>query len=639
MRHRCHSKKASTPRNATKLGQCAFHQTDYIFLIQGAAAPVHTHGYEMMSTFPTPLFLVLFSTLWACSTPPDCPTAVPEALRTCLTEVSTALRQCYSQTGQPCEESEPAVLTALQTLDDQLTESCEDGAFGTFTQSDLIGRIHNACESQASSLAWRSFGGPQGAVWPSDNPEHQTCLLSAHESAATLMSDSMTRIAECLGTPDDCDAGAVSSARTELAQQASQTIGGACENMANLIAVDRTQYLDRAAHQIDCITATAYTHTEPLSLSCGPSNAEFDAPRGEWTQIVVDGEKWGTLCGDGSDYAFQIRLAPEGEPLDNVLIGLQGGGVCVFEEDCSGKLDSNPGLFTAMDDLPYSVGIASDDPEESPFANWTKVYLPYCNQDVFAGGGVVEDLGEVQLPRYGAVNIRAAMQMVRDVLWKKLDAEEGRGFRPDELRAFFGGWSAGAYGTLYNYHWFVDDLQWSRTTAFPDAGLALHNGSPLGVLGLGLLKIPAWGAQPHLPPYCFGGECAVGPTLYEAISPRLKRVPEQQFLILTNPKDYTQQYDAYFDDEALWINTMRQSYCDTRDLNGISYYFTSVSTESIHVVSVREELWNGSVDGEVMKDWMWRGYTDPDSIVSRVEEADFVANIEGVQPYPCEVAP
>ena len=36
----------------------------------------------------------------------------------------------------------------------------------------------------------------------------------------------------------------------------------------------------------------------------GPSNAEFGVVRGEWQQIVVDGDKWGIMCGDGSDYVF-----------------------------------------------------------------------------------------------------------------------------------------------------------------------------------------------------------------------------------------------------------------------------------------------------------------------------------------------
>jgi hypothetical protein len=258
---------------------------------------------------------------------------------------------------------------------------------------------------------------------------------------------------------------------------------------------------------------------------------------------------------------------------------------------------------------------------------------------VFAGGGVTEVLGEIEVPRYGSVNMRAAIRMVRDYLWRELDAQGGDGFRPDQIVALFGGFSAGAYGANYNYHWLLDDLQWPRTIAFPDAGLALDNGELLGVSGLGQVKIPAWGTQPNLPPYCFVGECAVGPTLVAALSPRLKRVPEQQMLILSNPRDSIQQNDAFFDDEAVWVNTMRQAYCDTYELPGINYYFTSVSDQSIHVVSVRPELWNGEVDGETMRDWFVRAVEEPDTLQSRVEEADFVEAVPGVEPYPCDVPP
>ena len=82
---------------------------------------------------------------------------------------------------------------------------------------------------------------------------------------------------------------------------------------------------------------------------------------------------------------------------------------------------------------------------------------------------------------------------------------------------------------------------------------------------------------------------------------------------------------------------MRQSYCDTKDLTGINYYLTSYSVSDIHCVTVRPDLWLESVDGVVMKDWFERAITDPDSVQSRVEEADFVDVIEGVEPYPCDV--
>jgi hypothetical protein len=90
---------------------------------------------------------------------------------------------------------------------------------------------------------------------------------------------------------------------------------------------------------------------------------------------------------------------------------------------------------------------------------------------------------------------------------------------------------------------------------------------------------------------------------------------------------------------AKWLNTMRQSYCDTKDLNGINYYYTSVTDESTHVVTLRPELWAGSVEGEVMRDWFWRAVTEPDTIQNRVEEGDFVDLFPGTEPYPCTVAP
>ena len=568
----------------------------------------------------------------------SCSEAAPEALRTCLREFSAAVAACYTGSGGPCARDDAGTGAALAGLEQAVRASCSNGDFASLEVDAVVGRLRNSCSSEASSLAWRTYGGPQGAVWSSADTTARACLSAAHAAASVLFDDALGGVDACLAG-SDCAKATVDMDQQALAATAWNEIMAACPDLGSLIALDPGTYVARSLRQIDCITATGHADTGPLDLGCGPSNAGFSAPRGEYVQVVVDGEKWGTQCGDGSDYAFQIRLAPEGEPLDRILIGLQGGGVCLFEDDCRSRMKSDPGLFTAMDDEPLDLGIASTDPAVSPFANWTHVYLPYCTQDVFAGGGVFEPLGDLAMPRFGAANLRAAIQMTRDVIWKMMDEEGGAGFRPDQVVALFGGWSAGGFGTLYNYHWLLDDLQWPQTSAFPDAGLALDNGSPLGVSGLGLVKIPAWGALPNLPPYCFVGDCAVGPVLYRAISPRLKQVPRQQFLILSNPKDSTQQNDAFFMDEAFWVNTLRRSYCETKDLNGIHYYFTSVSDESLHVVSLREPLWTGVVDGESMRDWFWRAVTEPDTLVSRVEEADFVQAIPGVEPYPCDVAP
>ena len=568
----------------------------------------------------------------------SCQASALLALGACVEQYSEHLSRCYAERGVACHAQATELSTTLNELEGIVSAQCADQDIGRLSVTDLSGRLKNACASEASSLAWRYFGGPQGAVWRQADADTRACLVDAHQAANRLVSESLEIMTECI-EGEACDPPEVDRARDGIAESALAITRESCPDLTNLIAISQDHAIERAEYQVDCLTSTVYTDSGPLSLTCGPSYAQFEATRGEWRKVVVDGDTWGTLCGDGSSYAFYIKLAPEGQPLDRVMIGLQGGGVCVFEEDCVGKFERAPDLFTAMDDEPYAGGIVSDDPEVSPFVNWTKVYLPYCTQDVFAGGGETEDLGSLQLPRYGSVNLRASLRMTRDVLWKLMDEEDGSGFRPDQLVALFGGWSAGAYGTIYNYHWMVDDLQWPKTIAFPDAGLALDNGSPLGVYGLGLVKIPAWGTQKLLPPYCFTPECAIGPNLYRALSARIKQVPEQQILLLTNPRDRIQQQDAYFMDEALWINTLRRAYCETRDLPGISYYITSVADESVHVVSIRDELWLGSVAGQVMRDWILGAVTAPDEVQSWAEEGDFVTQVPGVEPYPCEVAP
>lgn len=573
--------------------------------------------------------------------PEECAVAVPEALRACIRDMNAAARPCYVESDTACAADDPAFLQALSLLADAVEESCTDGELFSLSKADLIGRLEYACRSNADSIAWRTFGGPQGAVWEdllsggcaAASPD-QNCLLAAHETVSGYVDDTLTAMNACLAG-ESCDAVSVKAQQEADAAAAAAAISGQCTNLGKLIAVPPAIYVDRASDQMDCILATVHEEVAPFEPQCGPSNVDHEVTRGVWRQLVLDGAKWGTLCGDGGPYAMWIRLAPEGYPLDRVIIGLQGGGVCLFEDDCRYRLENNSGLFTSLDDAPTDSGLVNTTNESNPFKDWTMVYLPYCNQDVFAGGGVIEQFSDFTVPRYGSVNMRAAVRVARDIIWKEMDEEGGKGYRPDELIALLGGWSAGGYGTMYNYNFMLDDLLWQRTSAFPDAGCGLDNGELLGVRSLGVAKIPLWGFKPFMPPYCSSGDCAVGPDNYAAYSPRLKQVPEQQYLILTNQKDNTQQGDAYFDDEAVWIDTLRQAYCDTKDLNGVQWYLTSDSENSIHCVSIREDFYYDEVAGERMVDWFWRAVTDADSLADRAEEGNFTVDIPGSNPFPC----
>ncbi len=567
--------------------------------------------------------------------PDSCEEAVALAASTCVVEVSGAWADCYVETGGPCEDDDPAIEAAMEVLGQVVDAACADDEFGSLTVQALTERAQVSCESEALSLQSRSYGGPQGAAWTSADGDGQSCLLAAHESAIAFFEDATAAYNQCLAA-GDCDPDTLETTLMSLQDTATADIDAACTDLASLIAVSTDVYLDRAKYQADCVVATTHTETPGTELSCGPTRAPDDLPRGEYFQVILDSEEWGTLCGDGSEWAFQVRLPPEGEPLENVIVGMQDGGVCVLD-DCVSR---NPDLFESLTDVAPDSGIFSNDPESNPFGNWTKVYLPYCNQDVFVGGGAIQQINEnFSVARYGAVNVRAAMQYVRDLIWRLKDAEDGDGYRPDQVTAMFGGWSAGGFGTLYNYHFVLDDLQWPSTTAFPDAALALNSGELAIIPTIGSFAIGAWQAEAFLPPYCFSNECAVGPVMYEASEPRLKAVPNQQFMILTNQNDDVQVGTTGFASNADWINEERTTVCDTRDLNGIHYYLTTF-TQSIHVVSLDDALYEGSVDGETMVDWLYGGaVTGPDNVVDRMEEGDFVMDIPGVDPFPCQVAP
>ena len=81
------------------------------------------------------------------------------------------------------------------------------------------------------------------------------------------------------------------------------------------------------------------------------------------------------------------------------------------------------------------------------------------------------------------------------------------------------------------------------------------------------------------------------------------------------------------------------SYCETRGLNGVHYFMPAIP-ESLHVISPRPELYAGHpVDGEILRDWLASGFSDPASVVSRVEEGPLVEDFPGVAPFACPVAP
>jgi hypothetical protein len=574
-----------------------------------------------------------------------CAEGAADALANCVAQLSIAERNCYAADGRACTDASPALVAQLGALAGTVAAECPSdaavhaaGFADSFTVAGLTTRLADACRADAASLAARSFGGPQGAAVAAADAAGKNCLNAAQQAAAALIVDDLGTYNTCLAT-GECDPEAIEVITEGHHNAAATTIAAACPDLAALVALDQETFLNRAAGQARCLAAAAHADAGQLGLDCGPRDSLPDTPRGQYVQIVLDEATYGTRCGDGSPFAFWVRLAPEGSPVENIVVGMQGGGVCIFGEDCASRPAD---LFEAMSDQPETGGPLSNDPDISPFADWTKVYLPYCNQDVFIGGGTTSNFPEKTVHRFGAVNVRAALRVVRDLIWRSLDADSAAGYTPEKPRVLFGGFSAGGFGTIYNYHYLLDDLQWRHSAAYPDAGLALDNGEAVGIAALGILLISdvpplGWGSLDYLPPYCFANNCGVGPVLLNATAPRLKEVPEQQMLILSNQVDDTQVSTTFFSTVPAWVNEMRQSYCETRDLNGVQYFLPAI-TESVHVISPRAELYTDyPVDGVLMRDWLESGFSSPDTVTDQVEEGTLVADIAGVQPFPCSL--
>jgi hypothetical protein len=594
---------------------------------------------------------------------PSCEPTASDALRACVKTLNDTTRACYTNTDAPCAQDDRDITGALARLQDTVRDVCGDGS-GLLSGDALAARFMTACELESASIAARAFGGPHGAVWSSAHPAVlEICLAEPHRVVSELVDTALQGRNACLAA-GSCDASSIELQEQALRDQAVADVTATCSFLSDIIAIDPAEFVQRTMDQVDCLTAISHADTDPLVLRCGPTTVTRDpppAPRPDgYMKIVLNSNEYGTRCGGDvpyypadNPYAFHVKLAPAGEPIENVVIYFEGGGVCVTDDTvaCFDRYLEDPSLFEAQNSVPHTSGIMSDDETVSPFAKWTKVYLEYCTQDLHSGNGLTNQFGygPFTVHRYGAINARTAIRYVRDLIWKELDAQGGEGYRSDRLRVAFGGFSAGGYGSLYNYHWVLDDLQWPHATAFPDSALALDNAHDQfwRISVLASIAFANWKALPTLPPYCFSRDCVVGPYLLAAHAQRLKAVPEQQYMIISNQNDEFGQMETTFFNRGTtweqgrvnWINAARLAYCDTRELTGVNYFLMAFA-QTLHSTSM-DDYWVSQVfvAGETMGSWLGSAFSDPDGVVDRVEEGDLTQVYNspppGVQPFPC----
>ncbi|KPK15508.1 MAG: hypothetical protein AMJ62_08830 [Myxococcales bacterium SG8_38] len=600
-----------------------------------------------------------------------CESTASIALSECFLAASDATRQCYSSTGAACSPAAAELVAAESQLRASVTSACSDsgvqslGYGAAITADGLADRLVEECMGNATTLAARIFGGPHGKVLASVSggqlPLGETCLDAAYAESASFIDIAYNLQGACMLDDASCSSASVASDIAAVAAQSAAVIDAACPSqfLEFLVGLPTAVAVERARLQSECMAGSAHGDTGPLTLLCAPGSlpgVSFIKTQplgltplapGVPTQIQLDQSVWGTVCGDGSPYTFWVQLPPAGSSAANVVAHMQGGGVCVTDFQCLGVEANSPSLFSSTDDEFFPTGVFNPDPAVNAFADWTKIFLPYCTQDVFTGTGTTNFFprpnppgGSLTVRRYGAVNARAAIRVLRNILGSELNASTPTGYRPDLLRVNFNGSSAGGFGVMFNLHHVLDEERWAHTTFVNDAALGLDSQTGFSIAALGSIAQSAWGTRLSQPPYCLsdgsnGPSCAVGPVLNAAHSERMLGTPEQQLLLLSNQVDDTQVSTTGWPDTASFVNEVRAQYCNQVGLPGVRFFLDAVPTSLHTYMTSDSRYYTEEIAGTTVAAWVEQGVFDPTNLPDLVEEGTLTVDYPGVLPFPC----
>lgn len=607
----------------------------------------------------------------------SCHQGAGAALQACFSTVAAQVKTCYiGSVSAPCASSDPVISGALNDLATAVTAACPTDSslraagYGDMkTTSALVTSLQDACSGQVATLAARIFGGPHGKL--TQTTTNHACLDVAFTQAASVIVNTYQDYSACI-LDSSCNGSTVEANRATRDNQATTQITASCPAMENTMGSSPQIFLERANAQARCMVAEGHGDTSNVALDCGPDNHLFnqltlkensnagasitsvdDIALGQDVFVSFDSAGWGSLCGDGSDYAVMMRLAPDGN-IEKVLMEQEGGGVCLAGTgDCT---QIRPGLFEAQSrdqsrlDKGYHKRVAGN-----PFKDWSKLFQPYCTQDLHIGGGAMEPGGPPAnngfVRRYGAINVRTSTRFFRDLIWRRMRHTTATGYLPSQPKVVFSGTSAGGYGVQYNLHYPLDELRLENTLANPHVAFVVGGGTT----DISLLFTTVgntWATRPYQPPYCLEDGCSTTEVNHPAHAERLGATPLQKILQTTPQHDDTQEPTQGYPgptptfpgsgfEEKDWINEMRRVYCTLKDTPNL-YFHMGANDQPVHdfintdaafdygVTYTRQLLVNGSS----MVNWLHAAMEYPEQVMDRVETGD---TLPGANNFNCSL--
>ena len=187
----------------------------------------------------------------------------------------------------------------------------------------------------------------------------------------------------------------------------------------------------------------------------------------------------GPVCIAGTDYSVFTR---QGDP-KKLLIFLQGGGACwqgfyncnVFAEDQEPPED---GFFP---------GVFNPDSPDNPFADYSVVYMPYCDGSTFGGDNDVNDINVPFLTRHhrGLRNVSAGIDVAAEMF--------PRAKQITVMGHSAGGVGVAAFAPFLTRFTFGNN---TKLTVYNDAGpIAVNLGTPPGAGGPDIPWLSVWARQ------------------------------------------------------------------------------------------------------------------------------------------------
>lgn len=205
-----------------------------------------------------------------------------------------------------------------------------------------------------------------------------------------------------------------------------------------------------------------------------------------------------------NDFHFYFKPGNAGK----LLVFFNGGGACWNDATCVTSLalssvpDNRPTYNPSMyvENSPINVGgIFDDENPRNPYANWSKVFIPYCTGDIHIGSndmvyedttGIITSIPGAPVPvrHRGFDNFMAVREWLKNYY-------ANSSVKP--RRMLVAGSSAGGYGATLNFPY----LQ----AAFPRARSALLSDGAAGTLSAGFVETTfssnqSWGVENTMAP-------------------------------------------------------------------------------------------------------------------------------------------